>query len=334
MEISSTELKCSSCETIVNDYSPEFIEQMKTNYGDYKDFQEFLKNFKKDPDLVRDQCVRCRSLKWQNMKYKNHNQMRSHAQTAGASRNILTKFQIILVTVFLVLGILLPNFLNTNISNTNGLSEDKLKSTLLLLKSQFPSLQRSILNKLSGAFSRLQKPGEPIVFMLLHDDTNKKTTDCLASYASFSAKKYLFTNSQKSLWMNGSEWNSYSDFNHQDLLYEKLNKPLEENNVLVVENLQDLPWPLAQTLHPLCDTINPKIAKAMYLLELRVKDDLKQLSEGDKIKVAERAMNMVWEDAPNEFRAPLIARLTSYVDAVLWESDQPCHRESFIKISP
>jgi len=104
--------------------------------------------------------------------------------------------------------------------------------------------------------------------------------------------------------------------------------------VLVLENLQDLPWSLAKMLHHLCDTENPTFAKAMYMLELRVKDDLQQLSEREKILVAERAMNMIWQDAPDEFRVPLIARLTSYVDAVLWESDQPCHRESFISISP
>jgi len=109
---------------------------------------------------------------------------------------------------------------------------------------------------------------------------------------------------------------------------------LEKNEVLVFENLQDLPWSLAKTLHHLCDTENPKFAKAMYILELKVMDNLKQLSDGEKIVMAERAMNKVWQNAPNEYREALISRLTSYVDTVLWESDQPCNRESFIRISP
>jgi hypothetical protein len=109
---------------------------------------------------------------------------------------------------------------------------------------------------------------------------------------------------------------------------------LEKNEVLVLENLQDLPWSLARTLHHLCDTENPKFAKAMYMLELKVMDNLKQLSDGEKIVVAERAMNTVWQNAPNEYREALISRLTSYVDTVLWESDQLCNRESFIRISP
>lgn len=331
MEVQDTEPKCSLCGAIVDDYCPEFVEQMKTNFGDFKDFQVFYNNFKKDPDSVHDQCITCRKSKWQNMKYTSNRQVRPpHTQTRGQTADGPIKkwlVQVVILSlVFGVIGSQISNYFNTS-------NADNLKFTMRSLKSKFPSLQQSILNKLGGALLRLEKPGEPIVFMLLHDHTNKRTTDCLVSHASNLAKKYIFTNPQKSLWMNGSEWTSYSDFDHEDLLYKKLITPLE-NNVLVLENLQDLPWSLAKTLHHLCDTENPTFAKAMYLLELRVKDDLQQLSEREKILVAKRAMNMVWQDAPDEFRVPLIARLTSYVDAVLWESDQPCHRESFISISP
>lgn len=114
----------------------------------------------------------------------------------------------------------------------------------------------------------------------------------------------------------------------------QLNEPLEKNEVLVLENLQDLPWSLAKMLHHLCDSENPRFAKAMYMLELRVNGDLQHLSDREKLVAAEQAMNMAWQDAPNEFRAPLIARLTSFVDAVQWESDKPCHGDSFIRISP
>lgn len=124
----------------------------------------------------------------------------------------------------------------------------------------------------------------------------------------------------------------------------QLIEPLEENEVLVVENLQDLPWMLATSFHHLCDAINPQISKAMYLLELRVDvDRLEELSDGDKMVVAEQAMNMAWMDAPNSFRAALIARLTSYVDAVLLKSDEECPNSAvqplqpdrtFIKVSP
>lgn len=114
--------------------------------------------------------------------------------------------------------------------------------------------------------------------------------------------------------------------------------------MLVLENLQDLPWSLAKSLHYLCDSENPQIAKAMYILELKVTEDgLNQLNDGDKIMVAERTMNTAWINAPNSFRAALITRLTSYVDAVLLRSDKECSNDllqpiqsvgSFIKISP
>ncbi|XP_026809238.1 uncharacterized protein LOC113551280 [Rhopalosiphum maidis] len=335
MEVRSTELKCSLCKYEVNDYCPEFIEQLKTNYGHLKDFQLFYNNFKKDPDSVCDLCPTCRINTWRN-KYTNCPQVKPHARTTNTPRKCWSN---IILFIIMLLAFVLGLYLHTDSSNTEYftvLSAVQLKSTMELIENQLPpsKQQQSILKKLNGAFSRLQKPGEPIIFMLLHDDANKKTTDCLASYASISAKQYIFTNSSKSLWIDGSEWSSYTDVNQEHLLYEKLTTSLEINEVLVLENLQDLPWSLARTLHHLCDTENPKFAKAMYMLELRVMDNLKQLSDGEKIVVAERAMNTVWQNAPNEYRSALISRLTSYVDIVLWESDQPCNRESFIRISP
>uniref|UniRef100_A0A2S2PA79 Transmembrane protein n=1 Tax=Schizaphis graminum TaxID=13262 RepID=A0A2S2PA79_SCHGA len=335
MEVQSTELKCSLCKSEVNDYCPEFIEQLKTKYGNFKDFQLFYNNFKKDPDSVCDLCPTCRINSWRD-KYTNCPQVRPHARTTNAPKN---RWSNIILFIITILAFVFGLYSHTDTSDTKYLtvlSENQLKSTMELLENKLSSSeqQQSILKKLNGAFSRLREPGEPIIFMLLHDDASKKTTDCLASYASISAKKHIFTNSSKSLWIDGSEWTSYTDLNQDNLLYEKLTTSLEENEVLVLENLQDLPWSLAKTLHHLCDTENPKFAKAMYMLELRVIDDLKQLSDGQKIVVAERAMNRVWQNAPNEYRAALISRLTSYVDTVLWESDQPCSRESFIRISP
>ncbi|KAL4098408.1 hypothetical protein QTP88_023028 [Uroleucon formosanum] len=266
-------------------------------------------------------------------------QVKQQDRTADTPRKSFRSYTfIIIVVVSLLAGYffrLFNEFDNLyNYSNSHGLSEDKLKSTMMSLKNHFPLLQKGMIKKLGGALARLQTPGEPIVFMLLHNDDNKQTTDCIASYASASAKQYIFTKSNYGLWMNGSEWAGYSDLIHEDLLYKKLNAQLEENEVLVLENLQDLPWSLAKLLHHLCDSENPKYARAMYMLELRVNSDLQQLSDSDKLVAAERAMNIAWQDAPNEYREPLIARLTSFVDAVQWESDEPCPGESFIRISP
>lgn len=107
-------------------------------------------------------------------------------------------------------------------SPNNQVSDDKLKTTIAKLKDQFPSLQHNLLKKISGAFLRLKTPGEPFVFLFLHDDNNKRTTDCLALYTSILAKQNIFTNTSKSLWMNASEWAQYSHQDNPDLLYEKV----------------------------------------------------------------------------------------------------------------
>jgi len=150
-------------------------------------------------------------------------QVKQHNRPADTPRKSFWSYTFVLIIVVSLLGgYLSNNFENIFKTNTNGLSKDKLKTTMTLLKNHFPSLQQGMIKKLGGAFTRLQTPGEPIVFMLLHNDANKQTTDCLASYASFSAKKYIFTNSAQGLWMNGSEWTSYSNLDDEDWFYEKV----------------------------------------------------------------------------------------------------------------
>lgn len=122
----------------------------------------------------------------------------------------------------MILAFSLPFLYTRYMTNKSVISEDKLKSIILKLKDQFPSLQRGLLKKINGAFSRLKSPGEPFVLLLLHDDSNKKTTDCLASYTSIIAKENIFTNTSDSLWMNASEWSQYSDQDDQNLLNEKV----------------------------------------------------------------------------------------------------------------
>lgn len=109
-----------------------------------------------------------------------------------------------------------------SMKNDPNLSIDKSKLLIEDLKNKFPSLQQSLLKKLRSAFMRLKTNGEPCIFLLIHDDTNKNTTDCITSSTSILAKKYIFTNTMKSLWINASEWIPYSDPKNENLLHEKV----------------------------------------------------------------------------------------------------------------
>jgi len=326
--------ECVKCKDVFENYTPDIIKRFEDNFGDVEDCQAFLANYRKNPNSNFNQCEYCLRSKWRRMQSKKRSIR--NAEIGGRSKkshNGNSRMYLMLLVVFVsfLFGFVCRvDFFKSSNDNANDVSEAKLTITFKRLKDQFPSLHVSLLKKISGAFKRLKTPGEPFVFLLLHDDTNKKTTDCLASYTSIVAKQNIFTNTTKSLWMNGSEWTHYSDHDNQNLIYEKLITPLKENKVLVLENLQDLPWSLAKSLHHLCDVENPQIAKAMYILELRVNGDgqLQQLTDGDKLVAAERAMTKAWQDAPNAFRQALIARLTSYVDAVLLKSDNECLSES------
>lgn len=131
-------------------------------------------------------------------------------------------------TVFIVLLLILEgycfgrNYYVRSTTTSVHLNEDKLKITFTKIRDHFPSLKKGLLKKINGAFTRLKTPGEPFVLLLLLDDTNKRTTDCLASYTSILAKQNIFTDTSKSLWMNASEWAPYTDNDNLDLLYEKV----------------------------------------------------------------------------------------------------------------
>lgn len=113
-------------------------------------------------------------------------------------------------------------FFNGDIDSRPVINEDKLNMTMTRLKNHFPALQPSLMKKMNGGFKRLKKPGEPFVLLLLHDDSNKMTTDCLASYTSIVAKQNIFTNTAKSVLMDASEWTTHSADADKDSLYGKV----------------------------------------------------------------------------------------------------------------
>lgn len=138
--------------------------------------------------------------------------------------------QAIFITVIISL-IFGPIYLNCNYNITafgyslivdTDLNSENISSMVNDIKDKLPSIEQGLLKKLKSGLSRLKTPGEPFIFLLLHDDANKKTTDCLVSRTSILAKQYIFTNTAKSLWINASDWTSYSDHDNEDLLYEKV----------------------------------------------------------------------------------------------------------------
>ncbi|VVC37093.1 Hypothetical protein CINCED_3A018416 [Cinara cedri] len=326
-------------------YMITFVQIAQTKFSNIADCRQFVNDYKKNPKSVFNVCHSClisRKSRWS----LNSKSITKTKKETGSWYNAYYICPLIVIIVAFSIGVYVAKFSNTtDLSNANN---NNMKFKLInSFKVKFPSLQLTLLKKLASAFSRLNTPGEPFVFLLLHDDSNKITTDCLASFTSILAKENIFTNSKNSLWINASEWTPYSDLDNKDLLFKKLIDPLTENKVLVLENLQDLPWSLANDLHFLCDSENPLIAKAMYILELRVNggDGLQRLTDREKLETAERAMTTAWADAPNSFRAALISRLTSYVDVVLLQqSDKGCTEFAgylhlgtdtrFIKISP
>lgn len=65
---------CHLCGTRVMNYTPEFIEQLKTEFSKLKDFQIFFNKYIENPDLVNDLCEKCRILKWRKIKYTNNSE--------------------------------------------------------------------------------------------------------------------------------------------------------------------------------------------------------------------------------------------------------------------
>lgn len=154
------------------------------------------------------------------------NERKSRAQKNTLKNSPKNSSWIFLVFVMVVVGVFIHLWASLHYYKeiTPMISEDELKFTITKLKDKFPTLQRGLLKKIGGALTRLKSPGEPFVLLLLHDDTNKKTTDCLASYTSIVAKQNIFNDTPKSLWMDASEWAQYSTQDVQEILHEKVLK--------------------------------------------------------------------------------------------------------------
>lgn len=65
---------CQLCGYRVMNYTPEFIQLLKKEFSELKEFKIFWNKYNENPDLVNDLCERCQISYWQKLKYTNHSE--------------------------------------------------------------------------------------------------------------------------------------------------------------------------------------------------------------------------------------------------------------------
>ncbi|XP_050420282.1 torsin-1A-interacting protein 2-like [Adelges cooleyi] len=331
--------ECEKCKIPIEGYSQEFIKRVKKNAEKNFECELFIQryNIQNTTKHRVTECQGCLEKTWNLLpekqnKPKSDNCIPESQQNSSGFNNLLSNLifsRLGLGLTFLFLGILLSTYsMSTDNSadlRNDTLDIDNFKYEINEQKKQFPSQRKWLWNKLRSGFRRLLNPGEPFVLLLLHD--NKMTSNCLASMVGTTFKLKMHSKSNNMLWMDGSDWNSNntSQQDEEDIIYQKL-LLLEEHEVLVVENFQDLPWKAVKPFHFFCDAYNPKIKNAVYVLLLKVDGDRLNdaINEGKEVEMAERAINAIWPDMPNDERSPLISRLTTNVGIVIPEQNPEC----------
>ncbi|XP_050543301.1 uncharacterized protein LOC126906651 [Daktulosphaira vitifoliae] len=356
---------CEKCGSPIDEYSISFINHAKL-YADTFNIVEcelFLINHK---SRKPSKCMACLNSEWDILFRKNISSRSSIKDNFADPKvelctnfkelysKILLNYRLpILILIFGIFGILCSSYMNSveNLyssiisgisSSSQCMDSNCFKNEVELHKKQFPSQNKRLWSKLRAGFQRLRKPGEPFVLLLMHDENNTPTSNCLASVVSTMFKNKAMSNTGKILWVNGSNWRTMTDTSESDeesQVYSKIVSPLEEHEVLVVENVQDIPWKAIKAFHFLCDTFNPTVKNAVIVLLLKVDQLNSALDEQNEIVTAERVMNTIWKDMPNDDRIPLITRLTVNVGTVSPEKIIECPlingsaKTTFIQIS-
>uniref|UniRef100_A0A182K3I7 Uncharacterized protein n=1 Tax=Anopheles christyi TaxID=43041 RepID=A0A182K3I7_9DIPT len=91
---------------------------------------------------------------------------------------------------------------------------------------------------------------------------------------------------------------------------------LQQQRIMVVRNLEDIPAQAAQAFHTICDTQEPLVDNAVIYLTLdmsRVRN-VYELTEESAMSEAERSLRALWKNSlPPEVLESLITRLTENV---------------------
>lgn len=220
----------------------------------------------------------------------------------------LNKYLYVFILVIIAISILV--FYNSS-GPSVGRREINLKETLDSMKNRFPNqniLTYRILQKaLEKVFNTTQEPSAPAIVTII---VNKNAKDIASEFSLHLAKalapqNYVLIN-EIDYWKEGT-----------DLLKLKIDEEIQSKmdrngfNVVIVDNLQNIPYEAAMIFHGYCDHELAPIKRAAFLFIVPLNEILPENAPFKMIdRIAMQRLKNIWHTASSDIIDSLIVRLT------------------------
>lgn len=177
-------------------------------------------------------------------------------------------------------------------------------STILDIKKHFPNQDKKLFKALYSGINGLaqRNPTEPSVFTLFSTDVN--TINSIIKEVVHAAK-YCIDQPNDPIYLTVKDLSTQRLLEDGTLLLVDLKDELVKRSVMIVNDLDEIPMQVVPSLHSICDTYNPLVAKSFIIFTIKIDKKPK----GKPIEYITQHLENRWESLPSNIRGPLIARV-------------------------
>lgn len=186
------------------------------------------------------------------------------------------------------------------------------------LRPKYPTIDPMLWATLNVSVNRAlyRKPGEPSTFIFLYDSSSVQENlveDVIAiTSRCFDARPIRLTN---------------ADFNTPEIaadygaFIQQYKRPLEQQGVMVVQNLDQVPAKAARALFTICDSHGPLVERAVIFFTIDISqrsDVMDGAADQSPTEIAENLLRDQWRNGLNgDTLMPLLVRLTENVFKIM-----------------
>lgn len=186
------------------------------------------------------------------------------------------------------------------------------------LRPKYPTIDPMLWATLNVSVNRAlyRKPGEPSTFIFLYDSSSVQKNlveDVIAiSSRCFDARPIRLTNADFETPEIAADYGAF---------LQQYKRPLEQQGVMVVQNLDRVPAKAARALFTICDSHGPLVERAVIFFTIDIsqrRDVMDGAADQSPTEIAENLLRDQWRNGLNgDTLVPLLVRLTENVFKIM-----------------
>lgn len=171
---------------------------------------------------------------------------------------------------------------------------------------------RDMWRNLYTGISEMKQFQRPSVFMLLYNKSSEETLEevlrNISSHVNCVLRKVTNDSENTPIVLSGKELRLPELMEDYGIFIDKYKPELERKNVMIIKNLDEVPWPVVGAFHSICDEYTPLVGQSVIVFTIKVED-----FPEDELKFVETMLKHKWSGLREDHFDPLFARISGMI---------------------